>query len=71
MYHTAFARASATQVVTSDQLLVFLAQFNPINSTVGRLRRYSQMVFEIMYVDPRNAPAANRWYGRRKWLYVG
>lgn len=47
-------------MITSDQLLVYPAQFNATGGDTGRLRRFETMVFEISYVDPRSAPTAVR-----------
>jgi hypothetical protein len=54
------AYLSTTQVITTDKLLVIPAQFTPTSDRNGRLRRFTQMVFEVTYMDPRSAPAAVR-----------
>ncbi|HEX9442429.1 MAG TPA: hypothetical protein VF909_22265, partial [Roseiflexaceae bacterium] len=47
---------SATEVLTRDNLIVNPAQFRAVESETGQLRRFSQMVFEISYIDPAVAP---------------
>src|SRR5262249_9608329 len=41
--------------VVSDTLLINPAQFRAVGPRFGKLRRYSQMVFEISYIDPHSA----------------
>src|SRR6185503_17688290 len=41
----------------ADKLAVTPVQFRAIDTSKGWLRRFGQMVFEITYVDPRQAPA--------------
>ena len=41
----------------TDKLLVSPAQYYGANGESGRLRRFSQMIFEIAYLDPESAPA--------------
>jgi hypothetical protein len=39
----------------TDQLLVTPAQFRTLDGETGQLRRFSRMVFEILYIDPQTA----------------
>src|SRR5262249_50823694 len=40
----------------TDKLLVGPAQFRGTTGRVGELRRFSQFVFEVSYIDPESAP---------------
>lgn len=51
---------TATHVVATDKLLVFPAQFSATTGSNGQLRRFTQMVFEVSYIDPRSAPTSIR-----------
>ena len=42
----------------SDMLMVTPAQFNPSSVELGELRRFKRMVFQVTYLDPRNAGTA-------------
>ena len=42
--------------VPADKLVVTPVQFRANDSDKGWLRRFSQMVFEVTYADPRRAP---------------
>jgi hypothetical protein len=50
-----YQRTSSDNVYT-DKLLVSPAQFWGGSARDGRLRRYTQMVFEVSYIDPESAP---------------
>jgi hypothetical protein len=41
----------------TDQLVIAPAQFYATNGETGQLRRFSEMVFEVTYVEPQIAPA--------------
>ncbi|HEX9369796.1 MAG TPA: tetratricopeptide repeat protein, partial [Roseiflexaceae bacterium] len=49
-----YQRTSAGGVY-ADKLLVTPAQFWAASARSGRLRRFSRMVFEVSYIDPRSA----------------
>jgi hypothetical protein len=49
---------TAENGVFTDKLLVSPAQFRAFSAREGRLRRFSQLVFEVSYIDPESAPAA-------------
>jgi parallel beta helix pectate lyase-like protein len=54
---TARRTASAGDILT-DQLVISPAQFNASNGESGQLRRFTEMVFEVTYVEPQIAPAS-------------
>jgi hypothetical protein len=55
--HQRTTHVSANQTTIQDSLVVNPAQFYALNQETGKLRRFSQMVFEVSYLDP-SAPGA-------------
>jgi CARDB protein len=51
-------RTSGGSDTLTDQLVVDPAQFKATSNEVGQLRRFSEMVFEVTYVEPQIAPAS-------------
>ena len=41
--------------IVNDRLIVIPAQFRALDGETGQLRRFSRMVFEIVYIDPQTA----------------
>jgi hypothetical protein len=50
-------RSAAGSDILTDQLVIAPAQFYAGNGETGRLRRFTEMVFEVTYVEPQIAPA--------------
>jgi hypothetical protein len=53
---TAQRNAAGSDILT-DQLVVSPAQFYATDGESGQLRRFTEMVFEVIYVEPQIAPA--------------
>ena len=51
-------RSAAGSDILTDQLVISPAQFYASNGETGQLRRFTEMVFEVTYVEPQIAPAA-------------
>jgi hypothetical protein len=54
---TAQRTASGGDILT-DQLVISPVQFSAINGETGQLRRFTEMVFDVTYVEPQIAPAS-------------
>ena len=51
-------RSTAGSDILTDQLVISPAQFYASNGETGQLRRFTEMVFEVTYIEPQIAPAA-------------
>ena len=54
---TARRTASGGDILT-DQLVISPAQFSASNGETGQLRRFTEMEFEVTYIEPQIAPAS-------------
>jgi hypothetical protein len=51
-------RAASGGDIPTDQLVISPAQFSASNGETGQLRRFTEMEFEVTYVEPQIAPAS-------------